>query len=348
MKKKGCFLVICVLIAVVLFFTCTGIGSSPQFSEMPEGPLKSYSYTINNRVSEGTMLDIRLWHDENGQGIMSWDGIQTPAYVPENTLGESVPIGEEVFDTLYQILKDAKFYQLESHYDKTYFVDAYAFPAWDLKATFPNDSIVTHSDGKEADMESDDFNRPYEYLEKVYSEALMKYLPTAPVDLTFHLLFAHQGVKYVSFGYSEDNDSIFVYKMTEASSEDELGQVQLAHIGPREYRNIDNGDIWELHWVGFNLTVFCRSAKGNPLWAAIEYDENNGGLSDEIIEQQNSWLQRAKDGDFDWLRESLLDSYLVQRFSPELCKQMLSVVESSVEPTPQEKWNALMLRSFAP
>ena len=348
MKKKGCFLVICVVVAVVLLFTCTGVGSNPQFSEMPEGPLKSYSYTVNNRVSESTDLDIRLWHDESGQGLMSWDGNQTPAYVPVNDMPESLPIGEEVFDTLYQILKEAKFYQLESHYGKTYFVDAYAFPAWDLKATFPNDSIVTHSDGKETDMESDDFNRPYEYLEKAYSDALMKYLSTASVDLTFHLLFAHQGVRYSSCGYAEDNDSILVYQMTETPSEKDLGQVQLAKTGLREYRNIDNGDVWELQWVGFNLTLFCRSAKGSPLWAAIEYDENNGGLSDELIEQQNNCLQRAKAGDFDWLRERLLDSYLVKCFTSGQCKQMLSVMESSVEPTPQEKWNALVLRSFAP
>lgn len=423
------------VIAAALLTGCSA-SHQPQLTEMPQGPLLSYQYEMMSRTGGGLIQQIAIWHDDSTrQGLLSFEGQETPT-IGDHDIPSPMPVGEEVFDSLYQVISQSRLYLLDRTYGKTYFVDAYAYPEWNLKAVFPHATISSTSEGEEPDMDTETFHRTNKFLADVARKQGLEWLHSQPIDLHREPYFSNMDALIVMTENEESDTTSIVYQLTEWPSGVELTTASLKPLGNNRYKDETTGNTWEPRWVEDELTLTCRSPKGAPLWATrahnnatvewnwdrqvyhlltgiftdeqgrqvtIGRDHIKGflGHSEESLRLQNykdlpafrfvvgdypeerfygfiptpdgldiyhaeidpDWvddgrspdyllttqaghLQRTTDDSYDWLHSELLDSHYAKYFNPQQRQQMLSVVESPAEPTPQDQWNAWVLHTF--
>ena len=110
---------------------------------------------------------------------------------------QPINVVEEVFDSLYRIIADARLFELDTHYGKTYFVDAYAYPAWNLVAEFADVTIISVSEGEEPVGGKEGLNRVTKFLTEVARAKGLEWLVTQPIDLNAYDEFADMGTLLV-------------------------------------------------------------------------------------------------------------------------------------------------------
>jgi len=269
-------LVIVLALALTLTLALTGCTAthSPQLTQMPDGPLQSYHYTLTSRVNPETLSDIRLWRDDSTrQGLLTVEGSDLSAS-PAMRIPQPIAVGEEAFDSVYAILRDKRFYQLDTHYDKTYFVDAYGYPAWRLEAVFPEAAITSESGGEVPDMASDDFDSANRWLRAAALREGIAWLATQPVSLRDYPSFSDMGSRLALQDNETEGDTAIVFQRTAWPSGEVLATTALRPAGRNCYREAATGNTWELKWVGEELTLVCRSPKGALLWATLGHTDN--------------------------------------------------------------------------
>lgn len=421
------------LLVVVLLAGCTSSSShTPQMTEMPEGPLQSYRYRMSSRLNSTVLMDVHVWHDDStNQGLLTLEGDESPL-VAGMEIPQPINVGEEVFDSLYRIIADARLFELDTHYGKTYFVDAYAYPAWNLVAEFADATIISDSEGEEPEDGKEGLNNVVKYLSKVARTKGLEWLATQPIDLSAYGEFADMGTLLVRQENETQDNSNIVFERKTWPTEELLGTIVLTPDGQNRYKEKGTGNAWELKWVEDELTLVCRSAQGKPLYAMIAHtrsrlgwdwdmkvyhlltgiftdeqgrsvtikrggsvegllgkgeeslhlrnyrerpafrfvvgdypDERYYGFvptadgldiydtkvdpaseDDRVLTTKVCHLKRTGESDYKWLHSEMLDSYYVAFFSPAERVKMLETVEKPDVKTPQDEWNAWVLRTF--
>lgn len=434
MTKETNLKMLCLaLLVVVLLAGCTSSSShTPQMTEMPEGPLQSYRYRMSSRLNSTVLMDVHVWHDDStNQGLLTLEGDESPL-VAGMEIPQPINVGEEVFDSLYRIIADARLFELDTHYGKTYFVDAYAYPAWNLVAEFADATIISDSEGEEPEDGKEGLNNVVKYLSKVARTKGLEWLATQPIDLNAYAEFADMGTLLVRQENETQDNSNIVFERKTWPTEELLGTIVLTPDGQNRYKEKGTGNVWELKWVEDELTLVCRSAQGKPLYAMIAHtrsrlgwdwdmkvyhlltgiftdeqgrsvtikrggsvegllgkgeeglhlrnyrerpafrfvvgdypDERYYGFvptadgldiydtkvdpaseDDRVLTTKVCHLKRTGDSDYQWLHSEMLDSYYVAFFSPAERVKMLETVEKPDVKTPQDEWNAWVLRTF--
>jgi len=434
MTKETNLKMLCLaLLVVVLLAGCTSSSShTPQMTEMPEGPLQSYRYRMSSRLNSTVLMDVHVWHDDStNQGLLTLEGDESPL-VAGMEIPQPINVGEEVFDSLYRIIADARLFELDTHYGKTYFVDAYAYPAWNLVAEFADATIISDSEGEEPEDGKEGLNNVVKYLSKVARTKGLEWLATQPIDLSAYGEFADMGTLLVRQENETQDNSNIVFERKTWPTEELLGTIVLTPDGQNRYKEKGTGNAWELKWVEDELTLVCRSAQGKPLYAMIAHtrsrlgwdwdmkvyhlltgiftdeqgrsvtikrggsvegllgkgeeslhlrnyrerpafrfvvgdypDERYYGFvptadgldiydtkvdpaseDDRVLTTKVCHLKRTGESDYKWLHSEMLDSYYVAFFSPAERVKMLETVEKPDVKTPQDEWNAWVLRTF--
>ena len=434
MTKETNLKMLCLaLLVVVLLAGCTSSSShTPQMTEMPEGPLQSYRYRMSSRLNSTVLMDVHVWHDDStSQGLLTLEGDESPL-VAGMEIPQPINVGEEVFDSLYRIIADARLFELDTHYGKTYFVDAYAYPAWNLVAEFADATIISDSEGEEPEDGKEGLNNVVKYLSKVARTKGLEWLATQPIDLSAYGEFADMGTLLVRQENETQDNSNIVFERKTWPTEELLGTIVLTPDGQNRYKEKGTGNAWELKWVEDELTLVCRSAQGKPLYAMIAHtrsrlgwdwdmkvyhlltgiftdeqgrsvtikrggsvegllgkgeeslhlrnyrerpafrfvvgdypDERYYGFvptadgldiydtkvdpaseDDRVLTTKVCHLKRTGESDYKWLHSEMLDSYYVAFFSPAERVKMLETVEKPDVKTPQDEWNAWVLRTF--
>ena len=117
MTKETNLKMLCLaLLVVVLLAGCTSSSShTPQMTEMPEGPLQSYRYRMSSRLNSTVLMDVHVWHDDStNQGLLTLEGDESPL-VAGMEIPQPINVGEEVFDSLYRIIADARLFELDTN-----------------------------------------------------------------------------------------------------------------------------------------------------------------------------------------------------------------------------------------
>lgn len=434
MTKETNLKMLCLaLLVVVLLAGCTSSSShTPQMTEMPEGPLQSYRYRMSSRLNSTVLMDVHVWHDDStNQGLLTLEGDESPL-VAGMEIPQPINVGEEVFDSLYRIIADARLFELDTHYGKTYFVDAYAYPAWNLVAEFADATIISDSEGEEPEDGKEGLNNVVKYLSKVARTKGLEWLATQPIDLNAYAEFADMGTLLVRQENETQDNSNIVFERKTWPTEELLGTIVLTPDGQNRYKEKGTGNAWELKWVEDELTLVCRSAQGKPLYAMTAHtrsrlgwdwdmkvyhlltgiftdeqgrsvtikrggsvegllgkgeeslhlrnyrerpafrfvvgdypDERYYGFvptadgldiydtkvdpaseDDRVLTTKVCHLKRTGESDYKWLHSEMLDSHYLGFFSPAERKKMLETVEKPDVKTPQDEWNAWVLRTF--
>ena len=98
------------LIAALVAGCTTSSSHTPQMTEMPEGPLQSYRYRMSSRLNSTVLMDVHVWHDDStNQGLLTLEGDESPL-VAGMEIPQPINVGEEVFDSLYRIIADARLF----------------------------------------------------------------------------------------------------------------------------------------------------------------------------------------------------------------------------------------------
>lgn len=434
MTKETNLKMLCLaLLVVVLLAGCTSSSShTPQMTEMPEGPLQSYRYRMSSRLNSTVLMDVHVWHDDStNQGLLTLEGDESPL-VAGMEIPQPINVGEEVFDSLYRIIADARLFELDTHYGKTYFVDAYAYPAWNLVAEFADATIISDSEGEEPEDGKEGLNNVVKYLSKVARTKGLEWLATQPIDLNAYAEFADMGTLLVRQENETQDNSNIVFERKTWPTEELLGTIVLTPDGQNRYKEKGTGNAWELKWVEDELTLVCRSAQGKPLYAMTAHtrsrlgwdwdmkvyhlltgiftdeqgrsvtimrggsvegllgkgeeslhlrnyrerpafrfvvgdypDERYYGFvptadgldiydtkvdpaseDDRVLTTKVCHLKRTGESDYKWLHSEMLDSHYLGFFSPAERKKMLETVERPAVKSPQDEWNAWVLRTF--
>lgn len=421
------------LIAALVTGCTTSSSHTPQMTEMPEGPLQSYRYRMSSRLNSTVLMDVYVWHDDStNQGLLTLEGDESPL-VAGMEIPQPINVGEEVFDSLYRIIADARLFELDTHYGKTYFVDAYAYPAWNLVAEFADATIISDSEGEEPEDGKEGLNNVVKYLSKVARTKGLEWLATQPIDLSAYGEFADMGTLLVKQDNDHQDDSSIVFERKTWPTEELQATIALIPAGQNRYKEKSTGNTWELKWVEDELTLVCRSPQGKPLYAMTAHtgrllgwdwdmkvyhlltgsftddqgrsvtlqrsgsvkgllgkdeeslhlrnyhgrtafrfvvgdypDERYYGFvptpdgldiydteaepdsdeGDRVLTTKVCHLKRTGDSDYQWLHSEMLDSYYVAFFSPAERVKMLETVEKPDVKTPQDEWNAWVLRTF--
>lgn len=421
------------LIAALATGCTTSSSHTPQMTEMPEGPLQSYRYQMASRVNRAILTDVYVWHDDSThQGLLTLEGDESPL-VAGMEIPQPINVGEEVFDSLYRIIADARLFELDTHYGKTYFVDAYAYPAWNLVAEFADATIISVSEGEEPVGGKEGLNRVTKFLTEVARAKGLEWLVTQPIDLNAYDEFADMGTLLVRQEDEGRGDSSMVFERKTWPTEELQVTIVLMPDGQNRYKEKGTGNTWELKWVEDELTLVCRSPQGKPLYATMAHtgsllgwdwdmkvyhlltgsftddqgrsvtlkrsgsvkgllgkdeeslhlrnyhgrpafrfvvgdypDERYYGFvptadgldiydtkaepdsddDDRVLTTKICHLKRTGESDYQWLHSELLDSYYVVFFSPAERVKMLETVEKPDVKTPQDEWNAWVLRTF--
>lgn len=420
------------LIAALATGCTTSSSHTPQMTEMPEGPLQSYRYQMASRVNRAILTDVYVWHDDSThQGLLTLEGDESPL-VAGMEIPQPINVGEEVFDSLFRIIADARLFELDTHYGKTYFVDAYAYPAWNLVAEFADATIISVSEGEEPVGGKEGLNRVTKFLTEVARAKGLEWLVTQPIDLNAYDEFADMGTLLVRQEDEGRGDSSMVFERKTWPTEELLGTIVLTPDGQNRYMEKGTGNAWELKWVEDELTLVCRSAQGKPLYAMIAHtrsrlgwdwdmkvyhlltgiftdeqgrsvtikrggsvegllgkgeeslhlrnyrerpafrfvvgdypDERYYGFvptadgldiydtkvdpaseDDRVLTTKVCHLKRTGESDYKWLHSEMLDSHYLGFFSPAERKKMLETVERPAVKSPQDEWNAWVLRTF--
>lgn len=279
MTKETNLKMLCLaLLVVVLLAGCTSSSShTPQMTEMPEGPLQSYRYRMSSRLNSTVLMDVHVWHDDStNQGLLTLEGDESPL-VAGMEIPQPINVGEEVFDSLYRIIADARLFELDTHYGKTYFVDAYAYPAWNLVAEFADATIISDSEGEEPEDGKEGLNNVVKYLSKVARTKGLEWLATQPIDLSAYGEFADMGTLLVRQENETQDNSNIVFERKTWPTEELLGTIVLTPDGQNRYKEKGTGNAWELKWVEDELTLVCRSAQGKPLYAMTAHTRSRLG-----------------------------------------------------------------------
>ena len=421
------------LIAALVAGCTTSSSHTPQMTEMPEGPLQSYRYQMASRVNRAILTDVYVWHDDSThQGLLTLEGDESPL-VAGMEIPQPINVGEEVFDSLYRIIADARLFELDTHYGKTYFVDAYAYPAWNLVAEFADATIISVSEGEEPVGGKEGLNRVTKFLTEVARAKGLEWLVTQPIALNAYDEFADMGTLLVRQEDEGRGDSSIVFERKTWPTEELQATIVLIPAGQNRYKEKGTGNTWELKWVEDELTLVCRSPQGKPLYATMAHtgsllgwdwdmkvyhlltgsftddqgrsvtlnrsgsvkgllgkdeeslhlrnyhgrpafrfvvgdypDERYYGFvpttdgldiydtkveldsddDDRMLTTKVCHLKRTGESDYKWLHSELLDSYYVAFFSPAERVKMLETVEKPDVKTPQDEWNAWVLRTF--
>ena len=421
------------LIAALVAGCTTSSSHTPQMTEMPEGPLQSYRCQMASRVNRAILTDVYVWHDDSThQGLLTLEGDESPL-VAGMEIPQPINVGEEVFDSLYRIIADARLFELDTHYDKTYFVDAYAYPAWNLVAEFADVTIISVSEGEEPEGGKEGLNRVTKFLTEVARAKGLEWLVTQPIALNAYDEFADMGTLLVRQEDEGRGDSSIVFERKTWPTEELQATIVLIPAGQNRYKEKGTGNTWELKWVEDELTLVCRSPQGKPLYATTAHtgsllgwdwdmkvyhlltglftddqgrsvtlnrsgsvkgllgkdeeslhlrnyhgrpafrfvvgdypDERYYGFvpttdgldiydtkaeldsddDDRMLTTKVCHLKRTGESDYKWLHSELLDSYYVAFFSPAERVKMLETVEKPDVKTPQDEWNAWVLRTF--
>ena len=421
------------LIAALATGCTTSSSHTPQMTEMPEGPLQSYRYQMASRVNRAILTDVYVWHDDSThQGLLTLEGDESPL-VAGMEIPQPINVGEEVFDSLYRIIADARLFELDTHYGKTYFVDAYAYPAWNLVAEFADVTIISVSEGEEPEGGKEGLNRVTKFLTEVARAKGLEWLVTQPIALNAYDEFADMGTLLVRQEDEGRGDSSIVFERKTWPTEELQATIVLIPAGQNRYKEKGTGNTWELKWVEDELTLVCRSPQGKPLYATMAHtgsllgwdwdmkvyhlltgsftddqgrsvtlnrsgsvkgllgkdeeslhlrnyhgrpafrfvvgdypDERYYGFvpttdgldiydtkaeldsddDDRMLTTKVCHLKRTGESDYKWLHSELLDSYYVAFFSPAERVKMLETVEKPDVKTPQDEWNAWVLRTF--
>ncbi len=420
------------LIAALVAGCTTSSSHTPQMTEMPEGPLQSYRYRMSSRLNSTVLMDVHVWHDDStNQGLLTLEGDESPL-VAGMEIPQPINVGEEVFDSLYRIIADARLFELDTHYGKTYFVDAYAYPAWNLVAEFADATIISDSEGEEPEGGKGGLNKVTDFLKKVARAKGLAWLAEQPIDLNAYAEFADMGTLLVRQENETQDNSNIVFERKTWPTEELLGTIVLTPDGQNRYKEKSTGNTWELKWVEDELTLVCRSPQGKPLYAMIAHtrsrlgwdwdmkvyhlltgiftdeqgrsvtikrggsvegllgkgeeslhlrnyrerpafrfvvgdypDERYYGFvptadgldiydtkvdpaseDDRVLTTKVCHLKRTGDSDYQWLHSEMLDSYYVAFFSPAERVKMLETVERPAVKSPQDEWNAWVLRTF--
>lgn len=420
------------LIAALATGCTTSSSHTPQMTEMPEGPLQSYRYQMASRVNRAILTDVYVWHDDSThQGLLTLEGDESPL-VAGMEIPQPINVGEEVFDSLFRIIADARLFELDTHYGKTYFVDAYAYPAWNLVAEFADATIISVSEGEEPVGGKEGLNRVTKFLTEVARAKGLEWLVTQPIDLNAYDEFADMGTLLVRQENETQDNSNIVFERKTWPTEELLGTIVLTPDGQNRYKEKGTGNAWELKWVEDELTLVCRSAQGKPLYAMIAHtrsrlgwdwdmkvyhlltgiftdeqgrsvtikrsgsvegllgkgeeslhlrnyrerpafrfvvgdypDERYYGFvptadgldiydtkvdpvseDDRVLTTKVCHLKRTGESDYKWLHSEMLDSHYLGFFSPAERKKMLETVERPAVKSPQDEWNAWVLRTF--
>ena len=421
------------LIAALVAGCTTSSSHTPQMTEMPEGPLQSYRYQMASRVNRAILTDVYVWHDDSThQGLLTLEGDESPL-VAGMEIPQPINVGEEVFDSLYRIIADARLFELDTHYGKTYFVDAYAYPAWNLVAEFADVTIISVSEGEEPEGGKEGLNRVTKFLTEVARAKGLEWLVAQPIALNAYDEFADMGILLVRQEDEGRVDSSIVFERKTWPTEELQATIVLIPAGQNRYKEKGTGNTWELKWVEDELTLVCRSPQGKPLYATMAHtgsllgwdwdmkvyhlltgsftddqgrsvtlnrsgsvkgllgkdeeslhlrnyhgrpafrfvvgdypDERYYGFvpttdgldiydtkaeldsddDDRMLTTKVCHLKRTGESDYKWLHSELLDSYYVAFFSPAERVKMLETVEKPDVKTPQDEWNAWVLRTF--
>ena len=409
------------LIAALVAGCTTSSSHTPQMTEMPEGPLQSYRYRMSSRLNSTVLMDVHVWHDDStNQGLLTLEGDESPL-VAGMEIPQPINVGEEVFDSLYRIIADARLFELDTHYGKTYFVDAYAYPAWNLVAEFADATIISDSEGEDG---KGGLNKVTDFLKKVARAKGLAWLAEQPIDLNAYAEFADMGTLLVRQENETQDNSNIVFERKTWPTEELLGTIVLTPDGQNRYKEKSTGNTWELKWVEDELTLVCRSPQGKTrsrlgwdwdmkvyhLLTGIFTDEQGRSVTikrggsvegllgkgeeslhlrnyrerpafrfvvgdypderyygfvptadgldiydtkvdpasedDRVLTTKVCHLKRTGDSDYQWLHSEMLDSYYVAFFSPAERVKMLETVERPAVKSPQDEWNAWVLRTF--
>ena len=259
------------LIAALATGCTTSSSHTPQMTEMPEGPLQSYRYQMASRVNRAILTDVYVWHDDSThQGLLTLEGDESPL-VAGMEIPQPINVVEEVFDSLYRIIADARLFELDTHYGKTYFVDAYAYPAWNLVAEFADVTIISVSEGEEPVGGKEGLNRVTKFLTEVARAKGLEWLVTQPIDLNAYDEFADMGTLLVRQEDEGRGDSSMVFERKTWPTEELQATIVLMPDGQNRYKEKGTGNTWELKWVEDELTLVCRSPQGKPLYATMAH-----------------------------------------------------------------------------
>ena len=259
------------LIAALVAGCTTSSSHTPQMTEMPEGPLQSYRYQMASRVNRAILTDVYVWHDDSThQGLLTLEGDESPL-VAGMEIPQPINVGEEVFDSLYRIIADARLFELDTHYGKTYFVDAYAYPAWNLVAEFADVTIISVSEGEEPEGGKEGLNRVTKFLTEVARAKGLEWLVTQPIALNAYDEFADMGTLLVRQEDEGRGDSSIVFERKTWPTEELQATIVLIPAGQNRYKEKGTGNTWELKWVEDELTLVCRSPQGKPLYATMAH-----------------------------------------------------------------------------
>ena len=391
------------LIAALVTGCTTSSSHTPQMTEMPEGPLQSYRYRMSSRLNSTVLMDVHVWHDDStNQGLLTLEGDESPL-VAGMEIPQPINVGEEVFDSLYRIIADARLFELDTHYGKTYFVDAYAYPAWNLVAEFADATIISDSEGEEPEDGKEGLNNVVKYLSKVARTKGLEWLATQPIDLSAYGEFADMGTLLVKQDNDHQDDSSIVFERKTWPTEELQATIALIPAGQNRYKEKtahtgrllgwdwdmkvyhlltgsftdDQGrsvtlqrsgsvkgllgkDEESLHLRNYHGRTAFRFVVGDypderyygfvPTPDGLDiYDtkaEPDSDGDDRVQTTKVCHLKRTGKSDYKWLHSELLDSYYVAFFSPAERVKMLETVEKPDVKTPQDEWNAWVLRTF--
>ena len=432
-KEKNLKMLCLAPLMIVLLTGCTSSSShTPQMTEMPQGPLLSYRYQLTSRVNIDTLMDVNLWHDDSThQGQLTIEGDEKPLLAGME-IPQPISVGEEVFDSLYRIIADARLFELDTHYGKTYFVDAYGYPRWSVEARFADATIASESEGEEPEGGKESLYKVTDFLKKVARAKGLAWLAEQPIDLNAYAEFADMGTLLVRQEDEKQSGPNIVFDRKTWPAEELLGTLVLTPDGRNRYKEKGTGNAWELKWVEDELTLVCRSAQGKPLYAMMAHTgsrlgwdwdrkvyhlltgvftdeqgrsvtiERSGSVNgllgkgeeslhlrnyrerpafrfvvgdypderyygfvptadgldiydtkvdpasedDRVLATKVCHLKRTGESDYKWLHSEMLDSHYLGFFSSAERKKMLETVERPAVKSPQDEWNAWVLRTF--
>lgn len=273
MTKEMKLKILCFVVLMLSLVTgCTSLSShTPQMTEMPQGPLLSYRYTLTSRLGGAVLMDVHLCYDDSAhQGLLTLDGEEIPLLAGME-IPQPITVGEEVFDSLYAIIADARLFELDTHYGKTYFVDAYGYPCWSVEAKFADATIISESEGEEPEDGKASLNRVADFLNRVARAKGLEWLAGQPIDLNAYDEFADMGALLVRQENGKQDDPAIVFERKAWPTEELLATIVLTPDGQNRYKEKSSGNIWELKWVEDELILVCRSPQGKPLFATTAH-----------------------------------------------------------------------------
>ncbi|MBQ6653898.1 MAG: hypothetical protein IJM81_11040 [Prevotella sp.] len=166
------------LLAAFSTLLLTGcISGLPQYRHAPEGPLQEFFYQTHlYQMPERPYIYVHLWREagnSNG-GLLVYDesepvnmSYRTPEDAPQWQEPQPVRVSEEVFTTVYNLIKEKRLYRMEKTYS-TFIKDILVYSPWEMTIVFPGKTVHTTSDGTYAKhFNHDDFRAPMKYLKEV-------------------------------------------------------------------------------------------------------------------------------------------------------------------------------------